>query len=368
MPTLAVVLMVKNESLRIRQTLNSVKMLDGIVIYDTGSTDDTLDIIKSECPHAHVFTGHFTNFAESRNKSLEYLNECGYDYAFLLDANDELVCDDLTKVKQTLDNNPSRQAFLVEQKLKYSKEDVVSFYNVKLVKCPTALKYKGVVHEYLDGCGNIERLPNVHIFQDKTKDDDKSCQRWKRDRILLEQEFEQDPLNTRCLFYLAQTYACLGDNKNALEKYSQRCKSVGGYEEERWYSYQQCGLLTLKLNPADYYDAITWFTKACEHTLRAEPLVQIAKIWRSLGKFGLAYSYAKLACGLPFPTSATLFVERRVYDYERWHLLGIVSYYAAKDSMDSDAILASGKAACQVAILAGNNVNLDTKNLNFYQE
>lgn len=362
--------MVKNESLRISETVNSLQFLDGIVLYDTGSTDDTIEIVKSLSGiPVHVYTGEFTNFAESRNKALEHLNECsklyGYDYSFLLDANDELVCSNIDNVKQELVSNPDIKAWMVEQRLKYSPESILSFYNAKLIKCPTDLEYKCPVHEYLDGCGETSTIKSAHIFQDKTKDDNKSQQRWVRDKDVLEQELAVNPLNTRCLFYLAQTYLCLGDNERALEKYSERTKSIGGFEEERWQSYQQCGILSLKLYPNEYHNAITWFTKAYEHTQRAESLIEIAKIWRDRRNFDLAYIYASLACELPYPSSL-LFVEKHIYDYERWHLLGIVAYYASYGKTNSVDIMKSGKNACLTAIKAGNNIELDTTNCSFY--
>ena len=44
---LAVTLMVKNEEQRIEATLSSVKdVVDGIIVFDTGSEDKTIDIMK----------------------------------------------------------------------------------------------------------------------------------------------------------------------------------------------------------------------------------------------------------------------------------------------------------------------------------
>jgi len=46
-PHIAILMMVKNETKRLHVTLNSIKdFADSIVLFDTGSTDNTLDIAK----------------------------------------------------------------------------------------------------------------------------------------------------------------------------------------------------------------------------------------------------------------------------------------------------------------------------------
>ena len=47
---IAVLLMVKNEKLRLSVTLNSIKDLaDSIVMFDTGSEDETIEIARTFC-------------------------------------------------------------------------------------------------------------------------------------------------------------------------------------------------------------------------------------------------------------------------------------------------------------------------------
>jgi len=91
---LAVVLMVKNEEKRIEITLTSVKdVVDGIVVFDTGSEDKTVDIMKRFAKthnlHFHLLQGQFEDFATSRNRLLEFADKHLYDYLLLLDSNDE---------------------------------------------------------------------------------------------------------------------------------------------------------------------------------------------------------------------------------------------------------------------------------------
>ena len=61
--------MLKNEEKRIHVSLESIKNLDGLIIYDTGSTDNTINIIKdfstlNNIP-LHLITGEFIDFSTS---------------------------------------------------------------------------------------------------------------------------------------------------------------------------------------------------------------------------------------------------------------------------------------------------------------
>jgi glycosyltransferase involved in cell wall biosynthesis len=370
MTQIAAVIMVKNEALRIKTTIESLNCLDGIILYDTGSDDDTINIAKSAATiPIHVKTGSFADFATSRNESLTFANECatqfGYNHFVLLDANDEFVG---KRPVINGDSSGTNIAWYVEQRLKYgTSTETISFFNVKFIRAPTSLRYKGRVHEYLDGCGQVCTIDDFYLFQDKTADDDKSKNRWARDKIILQQEHENNPNDTRTLFYLAQTHACLNENSLAYEFYEKRTKSIGGFEEERYYSFFECGKLAEIL--FDDNTAIDWYTRAVRHSLRCEPLIATCKILRKTDNFRLAYIYAKLACELSDP-KALLFVDREIYDYERWHILGIVAYYAAETAETSEMkidMMTAGRDACKRAVAVGKNIDIDAKNLQFYQ-
>ena len=96
MTHIAVLIMVKNESKRIRVTLDSIKdIVDSLVVYDTGSEDDTIDIIKGFCEESGIplrlKEGEFVDYSASRNVSLEFADSFeDIDYILLMDTNDEV--------------------------------------------------------------------------------------------------------------------------------------------------------------------------------------------------------------------------------------------------------------------------------------
>lgn len=361
MARVAVVLMVKNEAARIAATIESCNHpnISGIIVYDTGSTDNTLEVIKSTARvPVSIKYGTFVNFEVSRNQCLAFANnvakELGYTHFFLLDANDELVFKNFTT-----DNLDNACAWYVPCVWKTSLVDSpLEFKNLKFIRAGTEATWKGVVHEYLDTNGVLpEHLPGVVVYQDRIVDNDgKSAARWVQDKVLLETEVGANPSNTRAVYYLAQTCECLGDLEAAYRYFKMRTMQTHGFYEEQYHATFRCGFIS-NLLKFDKLDSIQWYTRAYLLWKRAEPLVAIARLYADCKQFKLSHLYAKLACATDFPADALLFVDRECYEYERWHQLGIVSWYASEP--------ADGVTGCQMAIAARQR-DIDVQNLGHY--
>ncbi len=349
---IAVLIMVKNEAKCITKTLESVKHLDGVILYDTGSTDDTVEVVKRVCKEyslpVFVKYGIFKDFATSRNILHEFADSMDHDYThyLLLDANDELVGD----LKKFIQTRPDASAYMVLQKWKTSSVNTTKYYNIRVVAARAGAKYHGAVHEYLEVVGTRERLPeDVNIFQDRIGVTS-SADRWEKDRVLLEAA-DKTP---RTLFYLAQTYACLGDHDKAFETYKRRAETRAGFYEERFAAMVKCAEYS-----KSWLDKYKWAIKAFKCINRVEPILIIANWYMATKQYKLAYCYAKLACELSYPTECNLFVDSWAYEYKRWHVLSIVAYYTGH--------LEEGHSACKKAIdVAGAQV--DRNNLRFYEK
>lgn len=343
---IAALIMVRDEADSIAKTIESCSRLTGVILFDTGSVDDTIRIATETCSKMrlplHVKQSTFVDFATSRNESLDFADTfTQYDGVLLLDAND-IVDGYIIGVVYPTDDDTSdcdllsfprwNDAYYVLTKHQRDAENVTSFYNLRLVRLRAGCRFRGVVHEYLvaNNTSKLGELDTIVITQDRRIGAEKSRKRWVTDRVLLEREHEREPTDTRTLYYLAQTYDCLGETELALKTYAKRAVAVGGFDEERWQSMLRCG--ELETNDTE---AIMWFTKCamhknhCRQHVRAEPLVNLAKRYQSMGLYELAYSNALLACELQYPSDAILFVDDRVYSYTRWQTLGIVAFYAA---------------------------------------
>jgi glycosyltransferase involved in cell wall biosynthesis len=372
---IGVLMMVKNEQKRILVSLESIKTVaDFLIIYDTGSIDNTIQLIKDFCEKNDIILrlkiGEFVNFSTSRNVCLDFADTfLDVDYLLLMDVNDELKLkkrrDFINLCKDHLKND-DHTAFLICQE--WWSGEMNKYYNTRLIKPHCGWRYKGSVHEWLEQDlskskynekKSVLKVPekyNIILYQDRTQDDDKSSKRFIRDEEILLKEHLENPKETRTVFYLAQTYSCLNRNSDAFYYYKKRAK-LEGFQEEKFHSLLRIGDLSLKLK-LDWSDTMGWYMKAFEHSKRAEPLINIVDHYKDKDQWDIAYMFCKTCCELEFPSESILFVDRLAYDYKRWHQLGIVSYYCKKYK--------DGKMGCLKALECKPSSEIDKNNLKYY--
>jgi len=345
-PTIGLLMMVKNEEKRIHVSLQSVLgFVNAIIIYDTGSTDRTLEIIidfaEKNKINYYILKGSFVDFSTSRNMSLDYADTKDVHFLLLLDCNDELRGGEELKNLARVAIGDKVSAFLLCQEWKSGNID--KYYNIRFIKARKNWRYQGSVHEWMDSKTDpsppYRYADKIVIFQDRTQDDDKSQKRFNRDRDLLLQDYRKNPSEPRTLFYLAQTCSCLGLNDEAMYYAKLRLEQTG-FVEEVFHSYLRCGNCAISLNHS-WHDALIWYIKAYEHSSRAEPLISIAEHYIKEKKWHLGYMYVKEACRLKYPEECVLFVDRGIYDYRRWIVMGVIASHVGE--------LKEGKEACLLA-------------------
>jgi glycosyltransferase involved in cell wall biosynthesis len=372
---LVLAIMIKNEEKRIEVSFDSVKnYCNTFVVLDTGSTDKTIEICKDYCKQnnitLHLKQEKFVNFSISRNVLLKYCDEVlsKNKFLLLLDCNDELKNgDELMNFIQQYKGNST--GFHLRQQW-WTGTNLDSYFNIRMIKSHCKWTYKEVVHEYIScddkelnkNPNNILKLDHIILFQDRTKDDDKSMRRFCRDKDLLFNEHLKDSTASRTLFYLAQTCGCLGNLTDAYKYYLLRIKEQG-FLEEVYQSLFRLGEICENLGHP-WEESESWFLKAFSHSQRAEPLIKIAEHYLEYNISGektpdylRAYMYASMACKLCYPLNQILFVDRRCYNYKRWHVLGRCAFYAQRYKEGKEAVL----KAIQM-----ENLDLDINNLVCY--
>lgn len=326
--------MVKNETKRLHVTLDSIiGVVDSLIVMDTGSTDNTLDIIqsyKSKIP-IHIHHSTFVDFSTSRNELLNFADTIeGICYYLLLDCNDEVRNgQNLRSFCQTATNS----GYFVHQQWKTQKDGdnndiLLDYYNVRLAKAKTGCRYRGAVHEYLHLEQSItvnDNVPELVLYQDRMQDDNKSSQRYTRDLELLLADFKKEK-GSRPTYYLAQTYACLGDLDRAYNYHKLRT-TMNGFIEENFVSELHCGIYSMQ---RDWDVAATHFLRALDIEVRAEPLCYLAEHYISTRQFVLAEMFAYTATLLPYPNTSILFVDKYIYDYSRFRLHALAAYRVAR--------------------------------------
>lgn len=335
MTTLTLIMIVKNESKIIERCLDSVsKHIDYIVISDTGSTDGTPELIEKwlekNKKKGKVYCDTWKNFGYNRTKSVEngkdwLINEIkmtqkemSKNYFLTIDADmlfvyhndfnkDDLVKSDIWHVIQ--------------------KNDIIQYYNTRLMRSSLIHKCIGVTHEYWS-CespdSTTSNLDTVHI--DDRGDGGAKADKFTRDIRLLKDGLISEPDNIRYHFYLAQSYADSDDIENGLIWYQKRI-DMGGWNEEIFVSHRQRGELYKK--KGDIPNAINEWMKAYQVIpSRVETLHRIIHHYRNTRNYHLAVLFLRTALKARYPKDCILFIEHPIYEYKLIEELSIVAYYA----------------------------------------
>jgi len=100
--TLSVAIITLNEADNLPRTLASVRFADEIVIVDSGSTDDTVQIAAAA--GAKVFVEAWKGFALQKNSGID---KCTSDWVLTLDADEELTDELQDEISRMLETDPS---------------------------------------------------------------------------------------------------------------------------------------------------------------------------------------------------------------------------------------------------------------------
>jgi glycosyltransferase involved in cell wall biosynthesis len=360
-------MIVKNESKIIERCLNSAKpIIDYVSICDTGSTDQTPEIIENWCSRnnipAKVYHKPFKNFGYNRSLAVSLAQKTfsDVDYLLLLDADMVLI------VHPDFDKSSLDK----DQYLTMQYDEKLKFWLTRLIKADLPWQSVGVTHEYWDidrsklggDCvryfGTVGKLDSL-VVEDKA-DGGSRADKFQSDKQLL-LEGIQDPLTPgylriRYMFYLAQTYMFLGENQESIKWYKKRV-DAGGWVEEVFYSLLQIGLCYEQLANISFYkrnemqnnnsrldqeeigelinqeegffaQSLLYFQKAWEYRpTRAEPLYQLARMHRMKSNHYLGLMYALQGKEIPFPSDDILFIDYPIYDYLFDYEISICAYY-----------------------------------------
>ncbi|QDZ72010.1 glycosyltransferase [Bacillus cereus] len=199
-----------NEERCIERSIDSVKEIaDEIIIIDTGSTDNTVNIIRTKYPEVRLFQEKWTNdFSYLRNKMINYSN---FDWIFQIDA-DEFLSDSAQELKELIalfDDFTKRP--LVISPVIVNHDDYELDNTKRIFKKSTHLRYFGLVHEELrldtEKRGtDIEKITtNYNLFHDGYKPEVlKSKEKFLRNKKLLEKMIKIERKNIKWHYLLGR--------------------------------------------------------------------------------------------------------------------------------------------------------------------
>ena len=301
----------KNESHVAHRMLDSIKsIVDGIVVIDTGSTDDSINVVKKwgqdNSIETHVFERPFDNFENSRNESFKRARELFLNkndghtyYNFWLDF-DEVIELDSTFNKEKIDKDLYMFNTFIGS---------MAYTRNELCRLDKPFRFYGVCHEFIVCDDKNITSGLLQGLKVKVQMDGGS---WKGDisakylshAHMLEKYVNdtkrQDP---RWIFYVAQSYhdsACVPDNKDenderlrrSMKFYKERVSVPSGYPEEIFYAQYRIGTI-MRAMEEPWNLALNELLKAYSFDpLRGEPIKAIIDYYLAVGEWHNAYLFS----------------------------------------------------------------------------
>lgn len=322
MATICLNMIVKNESANLSRLFNSVKdFIDYFVIVDTGSTDNTKEIIKAfkDVVPGELHEMNWVNFGWNRSESIK-LTKDKTDYVLLLDGDDTINIKDIKSFKDSLNGD----GYHIHH------TGNLDYTLPRLITSKHNWRFEGVTHEYIT-------CPEGANFKDQreltiTHHADGGCRsdKFTRDIQLLENGLIDEPYNARYLFYLAQSYKDVGQWDKAFKTYKKRAE-MGGWNEEVYYCYYQmvnAQIYLVKQGLNTEGDMLEYLMKSIEvNPERVEALYSVIRHYRITEKYRKAIVYSEYALSVTYPLNQKLFIERDIYTWKLLDEISICQYW-----------------------------------------
>lgn len=223
-PTICLNMIVKNESHIIEKTLEM--LCSGInfsywVISDTGSTDNTCEIItnffkKKNIP-GELYNDEWKDFSHNRNLALNYAFGKS-DLLFFFDADDEIH--GTVNIPKSMDYDGYH--------FNFGHAGGISYHRLLLVNNKMRWKYVGVLHEVLVCVEPNPRLATIeghyYVVSGRSGSRNKDPDKYMKDAIILENAYHEakknnDNIYCRYAFYCANSYKDAGKPEEAIKWY-----------------------------------------------------------------------------------------------------------------------------------------------------
>jgi tetratricopeptide (TPR) repeat protein len=319
--TVGLVMIVKNEARVLPRLADSVRdHIDHWTIVDTGSTDDTLEVIDrvfTPVP-GHVLIHPFDGFGPSRTVALR-AGETHTDWMLVIDADDTF--------HGAIETDTEADCIEAEQH-----NGDMRFWLPRLLRSNRGWESRGRAHEYYFSPIASRPVQTSSFWVEHHGDGSGRAGKFERDLGLLQQDWDEEPGNERTAFYLARTYDDVGDLPQAIEWYKERIR-LPGWIEEAFYARYRLGACLLALGAQEEGAGHLWLAWGMQPQ-RAEPLVALAEHYRQNQQWTLAYQVADLAfsyCNAQpdnkLSHHAGLFVDMTAADWKAAYEQSISAWY-----------------------------------------
>jgi len=239
---LSLAIITKDAAEYLKRCLESVKdVVDEIVVVDTGSSDNTIEIAKSFTDKVYEFKW-IDDFSAARNYSF---SKSTGDFILWLDSDDVIYPEDIEKIKNI---DYSDKEIIIADYIYAHDEFGNSISTVpreRIVKRSLNLKWEQPIHEYLRLNGKTWKADFVvhHTKMGSTSE---------RNIRILEKVVKKDKNNARNVYYLAKEYYDSEMYNKAISMFKKFVNMNNGWWENKYKAYYFLALCYLKLKSKDY--------------------------------------------------------------------------------------------------------------------
>lgn len=266
----------KNEEKHIKRWVESMKEADSIYVLDTGSTDNSVNLLKELGVNVTVKNYEHFKFDEARNDSLNLVP----------DEDSICVCTDIDEVfdkgwRKILDSIWEEDTKRLRYNMNFSFDEEgnpVSTYYISKIHTRKDYVWKHSIHEVIAYIGKEpEKVITTDLFNINHHPDREK----KRDFYLdlLEEEVKKYPEDDRNMHYLGREYMYKGRWNDAIDSLIKHLNLKSStWDEERGASMRYISRCYKALNRYD--EAEIWLTKAIEETPSVrEPYVEMGMLY-----------------------------------------------------------------------------------------
>ena len=297
-------IMVKNGGAQFEQMLvDNLPFFDRWTILDTGSTDETIDIINRVLigkKKGQLFQEPFINFRDSRNRCLELAGE---------------TCKFITMLDDTYVISGNLRGFLNEVRgdqrsnsfTLFIQSDDTIYGSNRIIKSSSELRYIHKIHEVITDKNNMNIVipKEVSLIDDRRFDYmvKRTIERKQLDLKLLFEEVDENPHDPRAYYYLAQTYNLLEDYEKSFYYFTKRAEFTNsGFVQERVDAlFESARIANFKLNK-QWIECEELYNKCYKaDESRPEAMYFIGVHYYLENNFNKAFGYFKKAFDVGFP-------------------------------------------------------------------
>lgn len=322
------VMIVKNAESTIENTINAISsFINEYTIVDTGSTDNTINIIKNSLHNkkGKLYNEKFIDFSTNRNQALEYAEKENTSKYFLMLDDSYIVMNMEGLLNYLKDNTTESLSVCVK-----NDSDNISYYSSRLFLVSSKIRYKYKVHEIPMLKENSKIIPveiSYIVDYHTINTIERSKKRYKEDIKWLLEDLNQNYTNEekdRFNYYIGRTYYALNEYDDAVKYF---------WKVQFEYKYSALYYLAnILCNQNKFKDAEMIFLLCIkEHPHRAESYYKLALeyylLFNSKGSQGMdqysdddyltkAYEILKKAINIKMPKNETQEVEMNIYTKE----------------------------------------------------